>query len=180
MVTDFTDPGPTPFPAVKLSPAEIGQVRKRVDDFREAVRAQRPTQPLSLNADELNALIATDPYMEPFKGKMHVTIQGDQLEGQISIPMTEIGLPAFRNRYLNGAGTFKVAVRNGILHLTAQAIEVKGKPVPEVYMQRIRTENLARNLNSDPRVSAALDRIEDVQVKDEKVVIVPKGAAVER
>lgn len=174
MVTDFTDSAPTPIPAVKLSPSEIEQVRKRIEDFRQAVRAQRPTPPLTLTTDEINALIATDPDLEPFKGKVYVAIEGDQLKGQMSIPMAEAGLPAFRGRYLNGAGTFKLSVRNGLLYLTAQTIDVKGKPLPEVYMQKIRTENLARNLNSDPRASAALDRIQNIQVKDGKVVIVPK------
>ena len=117
---------------------------------------------------------ATDPDLEPFKGKVYVAIEGDQLKGQMSIPMAEAGLPAFRGRYLNGAGTFKLSVRNGLLCLTAQTIDVKGKTLPEVYMQKIRTENLARNLNSDPRASAALDRVQDIQVKDGKVVIVPK------
>ena len=174
MVTDFTDSAPTPLPGVKLSPAEIEVVRKRIEDFRQAVRAQRPTEPLSLTTDEINALIATDSDLEPFKGKVYVSIEGEQLKGQVSIPMAEVGLRAFRDRYLNGAGTFKLAVRNGLLYLTAQTIDVKGKPLPEVYMQKIRTQNLARNLNNDPRASAALDRIKDIQVKDGKVVIVPK------
>ena len=61
---------------------------------------------------------------------------------------------------LNGTGTFNLALRNGTLHLTAQSIIVKGKPVPEVYMQKIRTQNLARNINSDPRASVALDHLQ--------------------
>ena len=180
MVTDFTDSAPTPVPAVKLTPAEIEQVRKRIEDFRQAVRASRPTEPLTLSSDEINALIATDSDLEPFKGKLYATVEGESLKGQVSVPMSDIGLPAFRGRYLNGAGTFKLAIHNGLLFLTAQTLEVKGKAVPEVYMQKIRTQNLAQNVNSDPRASAALDRIQDIQLKDGKVVIVPKENKLER
>src|ERR1043165_2898525 len=65
MVTDFTEDKPTPIPAVKLSDAETQQVRKRVDDFRSSVRAGKPTPPLELTADEINALIANDPDLTP-------------------------------------------------------------------------------------------------------------------
>jgi hypothetical protein len=179
MVTDFTDSAPTPIPAVKLTPAEIEQLRKRIEDFRQAVRASRPAEPLALSADEINALIATDSDLEPFKDKIYVTIEGEQLKGRLSVSMADIGLPAFRGRYLNGAGTLKLAVHNGLLFLTAQTLEVKGKPVPEVYMQKVRMQNLAQNLNSDPRASAALDRIQDIQIKDGKVVIISKDTKLE-
>jgi len=179
MVTDFTDSAPNPIPAVKLTPPEIEQVKKRVEDFRQAVRASRPAEPLSLSADEINALIANDSDLEPFKDKVYVIIDGDRLQGRMSVAMADIGLAAFRGRYLNGAGTFKLAIHNGLLFLNAQTLEVKGKPVPEVYMQKIRTQNLAQNLNSDPRASAALDRIQDIQIKDGKMIIIPKDNKLE-
>lgn len=179
MVTDFTDSAPTSIPAVKLTPAEIEQLRKRIEDFRQAVRASRPAEPLTLTADEINALIATDSDLEPFKDKVYVTIEGEQLKGRLSVAMADIGLAAFRGRYLNGAGTLKLAVHNGLLFLTVQTLEVKGKPVPEVYMQKVRMQNLAQNLNSDPRASAALDRIQDIQIKDGKVVIISKDTKLE-
>jgi hypothetical protein len=41
-------------------------------------------------------------------------------------------------------------------------------------MQEIRKQNLARNLNSEPRVSVALDRLSEIKVEDGKLVIVPR------
>jgi hypothetical protein len=162
-------------PALKMSDAEIQQLRKRVDDFRSSVRAGKPTPPLELTADEINALIATDPDLTPLKGKVYVLgIEGNQLKARLSVPMEDLALPVFKNRYLNGDATFNVALKNGILRLQAQQVTVKGKPVPEVYMQKIRTQNLARSLNNNPRVSVALDWIQSVELKDGKLVIVPK------
>jgi len=175
MVTDFTEDKPTPMPAVNMSDAQIREVRKRVDDFRDSVKAGKPTQPLALTADEINALIATDPDLAPLKGKLYVLgIENDRVKARVSVPMEEVALPIFRNRYLNGDAVFTVALKNGIIRLLAQDVTVKGKPVPEVYMQKIRTQNLARSLNNNPRVSVATDWIQSIDVKDGKLIIVPK------
>src|SRR5438445_6169744 len=61
MVTEFTEDKPTPMPAVQMSDAQMQQVRKRVDDFRDSVKAGKPTKSLELSADEINGLIANDP-----------------------------------------------------------------------------------------------------------------------
>jgi len=87
--------------------------------------------PLTLTSDEINALIATDPDLQPLKGKLYVTLENEHIKGQLSVSMDEAGLPMFRGRYLNGSGTFSLSLRNGILRLTAQEIAVKGKPLPE-------------------------------------------------
>ena len=175
MVTDFTDPRPVPLPTMQMSSNEIAAVRRRVDEFRENARAMRPTPQLTLTAEELNALIATDPDLQPLKDKIYVsTIEGDKIKGQISILLEELGLPIFRGRYLNGIATFRLSFKNGYLKLMIEDLIVKGKPLPDTYMQKIRTQNLARNINLNPRASAALDRIESIEVKDGKLVIIPK------
>ena len=51
----------------------------------------------------------------------------------------EVGLPMFKGRYLNGTGAFNVSLRNGVIRLTALDLVGKGKPVPKVYMDEIRT-----------------------------------------
>ena len=176
MFSDFTDPQPIPLPAVRLSQPEIEQLRRQVDAFRESVRAGRQTSPLTLTADDINALIATDPDLQPLKGKFYVTLENDHIKGQLSVSMQELGLPIFRDRYLNGSGTFSLSLRNGLLRLTAEDITVKGKPLPSPYMDSIRKENLARNINNNPRDSVALDRLQSIEVKDSKLIIVPKGS----
>jgi hypothetical protein len=174
MFNDFTDARKSDFPKVALSQAEIDGVERRIDAFREAVRQEQPTAPLALTADEINALIATDPDLRAFKGKIYVIMDGDQLKGKVSVSMDEVGLPIFKNRFLNGLGTFQLSFKNGILRLIPEAFVVKGKPVPNVYMDKIRTQNLARDINSDARAKVALDRLEDIRVKDSKLVITPK------
>ena len=174
MLSDFTDAAPRPLPAVQASPAETAALRKRVDDFREAVRAGRDPAPLKLNADEINKLIATDPDLEPLKGRLYVSaIESEQIKVQISAPLDQLGLPIFRGRYLNGDGTFALSLRSGLLYLKAQNILVHGRPIPENYMQVIRGQNLAKPLNENRRVSVALDKLKSIELKDGQLVIVP-------
>jgi len=90
--------------------------------------------------------------------------------------MEQVGLPVFRGRYLNGDGTFSISLRNGTLHVVPVALtSVKGRPVPEVYLDKIRRHNLADAMNSDARAQAALDRLAEIQVKDNQLILVPKN-----
>ena len=173
-LNQMTDSQPMPLPAVKLSPAEMDQVRARVDAFRQAVQAGRATDPLTLTSDEINALIATDPDLQALKDKIYVTLEGDQVKGQLSVRLDQLGLAMFKNRYLNASGTFSVSLNNGTLDFRAESIVVKGKPLPEVYMDKIRKQNLAQGVNQDPGSSAALGKLEQIRVQDSKLVIVPK------
>jgi len=174
MFNDFTDAGPMDLPQVQMSRAEIDQLEQRIETFRQMVRNGKPTPPLILTSDEINALIANDPDFGALKGKLYVTLSADSVKGQLSVPMDSVGLPLFKGRYLNGTGTFNVSLHNGRIRLSTMSFVVKGKPVPEVYMEQIRKHNLAEGINSDPRAAAALDRLQDIKIQDGKLVVIPK------
>ncbi len=90
------------------------------------------------------------------KGKFYVSLEGDQLKGEVSVPLRDMGLTMFKGRYLNGSATFNLSFQNGALSVTPQTIIVKGKPVPEEYMQEIRKQNLAASLTNQPEAVAVL------------------------
>ena len=79
-----------------------------------------------------------------------------------------------KGRYLNGSATFNLSFHNGALSVTPQTIIVKGKPLPEVFMQEIRKQNLATKPADDPDAAALLRGLDDIQIKEGKLVIVPK------
>jgi len=174
MFNDFTDDKPMAMPPIKLTPAEIDQLEQRIETFRQAVRNSKPTEPLVLTSDEINALLATDPDFSALKGKLYVTMSSDRVKGQLSVPMDSVGLPLFKGRYLNGTGMFEISLRNNRVRLTTMSFQVKGRAVPEVYMEQIRKHNLAEGINSDPRAAAALERLKDIKVQDGKLVVTPK------
>jgi hypothetical protein len=174
LVNRFTDTQPMALPALQMSQPEIEKVKERFEAFRAAVRERRPTQPLVLTADEINALIASGPEQQAWKGKFYVRLEGNQLKSEVSLPLQDVGLRMLKGRYLNGSATFDLAFRNGVPFVLAQSILVKGQPLPELYMREIRKENLAAGLVNEPGAVAVLQGLQDIQVKDGKLVIEPK------
>lgn len=170
----YTDTRPVQLPSVQLSAAQIEEVQRRLESFMDAARTGRPTPPLTLTADEINALIATRPDLQALKGRVYVTIENGHLKGQLSVPMDQLGLPMLKGRYLNGTGTFAMSLQNGILHIAPAEILVKGQPLPGIYMDKLRQQNLADAVNNDPHASVALNRLQDIQIQDGKIILVPK------
>jgi hypothetical protein len=174
MVNQYTDTRAVELPTVQMSQAEISSLKQRFEAFEQAVRAQRPVEPLALTADDINALIARGPERQALKGKFYVSLEGDQLKSEVSVPLPKVGWSMFKGRYLNGSATFNLSFHNGALSVTPQTIVVKGKPLPEVFMQEIRKQNLATKPADDPDAAAMLRGLEDIQIKEGKLVIVPK------
>lgn len=175
MLIDFTDAAPATLPQVQLPQDKLDALQQRVELFRDAVRAGKPpAEPLSLTPDEINALIATDPDLRSLKGKVYVSLVGDQIKGQVSVPMEQVGLPLFKSRYLNGQGTFSLSMHRSRLRLTVMSFVVKNRKVPEVYMEQIRKYNFADPLNEDPRGRAALDHLQEIKVQDGKLLVIPQ------
>jgi len=168
----YTDDAPTPLPPVEMAEADRASVRERFQAFRSAIDTDTPTEPLVLTADEINALIEEN---EEMKGRVHVDLEGDKIRGQVSIPLDAV--PGFKGRYLNGVGVLKVGLFNGVLVVTADSLEVKGKPVPEEFMTSLRQRNLAESATRDPDNAEQIRKLESVEVKDGKLIITPKAKA---
>ena len=176
MLNEYTDSQPLPLPAVQMTPAQIEQVQQRVTAFWDAVRAGRTAPSLELTSDEINALIATNADFQGWRGKLYVTLEGDKVKGQLSFPLAQLGLPRFHGRYLNGTGIFSVSLQNGLLRVMPQEVRVKGKPLPATYMDRIKTENLVTQATANPGAADALNKLQSIEIKDGKLIIVPKPA----
>ena len=176
VVNRFTDDKPMEVPTLQMSKAEIEQVKQRFEAFEQEVREQHATKPLVLTADDINALIASGSDPQVLKGRLYVGLEGDQVKGEVSVPLQEVGLSMFRGRYMNGSATFNLGFRDGMLMVTPRTLLVKGTPVPEIYMQEIRKQNFAASLTNQPAAVRVLNGLQDVRVKEGKVLIVPKGA----
>ena len=174
MVNQYTDSRPMELPTVQMSQEEIDKLNQRFQAFQQAVRDQRPAKPQELTADDINALIASGPEQQALKGKFYVSLESDQLKAEVSVPLQEVGFGMFKGRYLNGSATFGLSFRNGALSVTPQTINVKGKPLPETFMQEIRQQNLAAKLAAEPGAAAVLQGLQDIQIKEGKLVLVPK------
>jgi hypothetical protein len=166
---EYTSTTPRELPKVEM-PAEQRQALKdRVEAFRKAVKEGRPTETLVLTSDDINALIDEEPKL---KGMFFVKIEGDELKGQVSIPLEKLGsLSMFRGRYLNGEADVKAVLDQGVLIVTLDSLEVNGKKVPEQAMTEIRKQNLAKDFYKDTESAEELRRLENLEVKDGKIIL---------
>ncbi len=175
MLSQFTDTQPASLPEYHLSTVQLDELQERVAAFQLALNQHRAAPPLTLNSDEINAEIASNNALKPLRQKVYVMLEGDRLKAQMSVPMADLGLPFFKGRYLNGTATLGVHFQDGDLRLTPEDLVVKGRHLPRAYMERIRKQNLVRNLNTDSRTSIALEQLQKIEIQDGKLTIVPKS-----
>ncbi|HNQ89843.1 MAG TPA: hypothetical protein PKM73_14585 [Verrucomicrobiota bacterium] len=173
MVEKYTEPTPMTLPTLELSAAEIADAQQRWKTFQEGLTNQS-AKPLELTEKDINALILNNPDLAELKNKVYVSIAGDQLNGQVSIPLDNFPIGKVKGRFLNGKAGIKVSLDNGILLVTLQSLEVKGEPVPDQIMAGIRQQNLAQEAYKDVQKAEALRRLESIRVSDDRLVIVPR------
>jgi len=172
-VETYSDKSAMELPLSAATPEETKVISDRIAAFRDAVKNGTPAEPLVLSADDINSLIANDPDWAPLKGRLNVSIDGDKVSGQISIPLDKLHFPG---RYFNGSGTFSVGLQNGVMQVHIESGEVKGQHAPEQIMGMWRSQNLAEQLNTDPKFRATIEGLESIEVKDGKITFTPKTA----
>ena len=179
LIEQYTDPAPAALPQVEFSPGDYEELQARLAEFQETLDGRKEGLPLTLTATELNALIANHASMKEFKDRLHVTIKGDQVKGQVSLPLDRIasmpGLSRLKGRYLNGSAVLKASLENGLLDVHMMSLEVKGMKPPEEVMTQLRSENLAKDVQNRPDVSANLRKLESLEVQDGRVALKAKA-----
>ena len=161
---EFTSGQPAQLPDLKITDAEMQQVKQKFEDFRQALKNKK-AQDLILTQRELNALVSSSP---EFKGKVHFTIEDNQIKGKVSIPMGQI--PGFSGRYFNATANFDASLENGILIVTIQKASVKGKEVPEEIMERVRQENLAKDIYKNKENAEMLRKFKSIKIQDGAII----------
>ena len=177
-IAQYTDTQPMVFPKVEVSAAELGALQNRLAAFSSAVDAHSNMPPLVLSSADINALLESNTNFQALKDKCYVEIVGGEVKGQISLPLEKefrVPLLHFKGRYLNGAGMFNVTLTNGALSVYIQSLEVKGKPLPEEFMAKLRGKNMAEDYNNNSTNAAAMSKFESIEVKDGKIIVKAKG-----
>lgn len=174
LVMDWTDTTPRPMPEVTMPAEERKALEARVENFQESVKADKPTEPLVLDSDDINALIDDEPQL---KGTMHVDIQGDKIKAEVSIPLEKTGLPLTKGRYVNGSGTILVELEDDFLVVRLDDLEVRGKKMPDEMRSQLRAKNLADDFMNNPKNREMVARYKRIEVKDGKLYVYPKTEA---
>jgi hypothetical protein len=172
---NYTSTEALELPRVEASQSEIDAVLARVREFGEALDRNESPAPLSLSQQDLNILIQHHPELRDFSEVVYVTLENDQLNGQMSVPLSEI--PGFGGRYFNGQATFDVAFRNDQLEIYVDSATIGDRSVPESFMETVRSENLAADFQRDvPESRDHLRKIESIAIRDGQVVLTPHAA----
>jgi hypothetical protein len=171
----ITDSQPLTMPKVEMTDAEFQVLQEKMKSFGNALEQGKPVEPLKLNERDLNALIALSGKTKELADKVHVSLNGNQVKGMVSIPLSGLGWLG-KDRYLNGDATFKVSLENGVLIVTAEEIRVKGVPIPEAIMSQLRRENLAKEAYKDPKNAEAIRKFDSIQVEDSQVTVKARSA----
>jgi hypothetical protein len=168
LVDQYTSTTPLELPKVEMPPEQRTALKDRIEAFRKAVDAETPTEPLVLTSDDLNALIDEN---EELKGKIYVKLEGDEVKGQVSIPLDKLGLGMMRGRYLNGEADLKASLSDGVLIVTLDSIEVNGKRPPDDMMKGLREQNLAKDVYKEEKNAKLIRKLESLEVKDGKIIL---------
>jgi len=174
VVTEYTDTKPLPAPVVQLSGAEITNLQQRIHGFDEAIKNDKPVEPLSLTADEVNALVAREAKSNASPARLYFSFNSNQVQAQLSLPTDGIGLRMLKGRYFNGGGEFAVALHDGRLNVNVKSLSVKGRPLPENFMVQIRQQNFADGWTNDVNFNQAIAKLEEIKIEDNKLIVIPK------
>jgi hypothetical protein len=176
-IAQYADTKPMPLPTVELPPAEMKPLLDRITAFSDALDAHTNAAPLILTGEQVNALLASRPELAVFKGKFFVSFEGEQAKAQISLPLETFPITKIldaKGRYLNGSGTFHLAINNGVLSVFLTSLEDKGQAVPASFLSKMQNVNLAQNANTGSN-AAVFNQIESLQVTNGTLVIQAKS-----
>ncbi|MFZ2643854.1 MAG: hypothetical protein WA117_22870 [Verrucomicrobiia bacterium] len=175
----YTDTQQVQLPKVEIEPAAYEALLKRVTDFKTAMNAGKSSL-LMLTGNELNALVSGDASKSEWKGRVWFEIKDGSIKCQLSMPLDAMsavpGLGALKGRYLNGAAVVRGAMETGTLKVTFQSLEVRGKPLPQQFLDALNQQDLMKSASDDPDIAAFLNRLASVGVQDDKLILVGKVA----
>jgi hypothetical protein len=180
-VAQYTSSASAPLPKLNLSPAEEQRIADELSESAQrAARGQGGGQ-ITLGEQELNVLLGQSAEVKPFRDQIYIQPEGDVLKAQMSLPLDQfehwksftrkIGGSDLTNRFLNGTAFLDLSVTNGGLSMAITNLIVNGETLPQQFITRIQGQNFAQTVNSNPALQSALQRVQDVSVKDGRVVI---------
>jgi len=178
-VATIAEDAPRKFPEVQAPTAdELAALEKRLDDYNEAMKSEKPPkEPLELTELEVNQLINSKPEL---KGLVYIDFEPEVIKGEISFPLDRITtqFKKLRGKYLNGEAELTAEITTqGFLDVHLKKLKGgDGKELDTKIMLQLGKENLAKDINSDPKTVELLKKISKLEILKDKVRLVPKNA----
>jgi hypothetical protein len=173
-IAKYTETEAMTFPKVEMPAEELRALQQRVAVFNSAMEAHSNTPALVLSSQDINALMASNTNFKDLKDTCYVEIEGDKVKGELSLPLGKyfrFPFVHFKGRYLNGTGTFRVAVSNEALSVYVDSLEVKGKPLPPEFMMQLKGKDMAVDFNKNPSNAATMSHYESLLVTNGTIMV---------
>ena len=176
VVKSHTATAPVPIPTLNLSAEEQQRLATQVQGEAEAaMNAPEGERIITLDENELNAFIAQSPDLRQFTNQFYLTPGDGEIKAQLSLPLDQfqgwLELSSkfgddLKGRYLNGTASLLPAVTNGHLILNLKDLVVNGTSLPDQFTGRLKTANLAEDINKNEELRKTLEKVESIDVKN--------------
>lgn len=180
-VAAFTTNAPAVIPKLDLSTADREALVRSIQQQANAALRAGGTASIALGEKELNALLAQSSQSAAYASQFYLRPTGTQLQAQVSLPLDQFELwksftrklraKDLEGRFFNGVALLETGVTNGALRLIVKDLLVNGKSLPGEFTGRLKNFDLTANARADANTQALLSRVQDVAVRDGKVVI---------
>jgi len=153
---------PMRVPEFSGSEQQIQRARESWQDFEQKTRAGQAAE-IELNADDINALIATS---DDLRGKIFASIEGNRLRLQASLPIGGIlGRPGY---YFNGDVIIELKGVQSLDGPQFSRITINGEKVPSDFLNWKYRSRQLREYLADQRNAYEIGTIE---IRDGKIIL---------
>lgn len=170
--------------AVEIVAPEIAEpvrddAMARFDTFRTAMATNNPAEPLVLSEEDINSLIFHHPSFDALKGSAIVSIEDNLLNAEVSFDLDSWDIPiefladAVKGKFFNGDITLSVGMVASRPALFVEDLSVGGIQFPSMYLEELRKENLLKDVQSEPELRKIFDKVRELKIENNQLVIVP-------
>jgi hypothetical protein len=151
------------------------RIKQKADDFYHDVKDHQAAT-IRLSGDEINAILARDPYLVARHIHLFVTIARDRASIQGSIPTSNLSPLLTDGRYLNIDSSFNIQFNpaNRQLYLIPRDLQLGGQPAAEPLMTALQADInpvLNAELQKDPDSRRMLAQAKSIRLEDGTLVI---------
>lgn len=164
-----TDPQPITLAVPQASPGQVESVYHKLHQLKQATEAGKMVR-VSFSADDLNALIASEPLLADLKGKALVE-KIDSTGIQTLVNQQIRNLPFRPQRFLNATIAFVPVVLKDSMVFEIHAIQVPGKEVPQGFVEGYSKQDFFKLDSKNPTLEPVLKQLRRSYLEGDHIIV---------